>query len=89
MSYRQSSTITNRGSRIAIALPGGAPAELRLPDPITPEALKALVEWLGHAPQVPECDEAVVAQEQERFNRQQREDVIAQGRRAIVRQVVT
>lgn len=47
-------TSTNRGSAMMIQLPGGAAAELRLPDPITPEALKAVVDWLGHAPRIPD-----------------------------------
>ena len=46
---------TNRGSAMMIPLPGGVVAELRLPDPITPEALKAVVDWLGHAPTVAEA----------------------------------
>ena len=45
---------TNRGSAMMIPLPGGLVAELRLPDQITPEAIKAVVEWLGHAPKVPD-----------------------------------
>jgi hypothetical protein len=51
---------TNRGSGMRIPLPGGLAAELRLPDPITPEAIKYVVDWLGLAPKVP--DEPVESQ---------------------------
>lgn len=49
---------SNQGSVLTIDLPGGAPAELRLPDRVTPDALKALVEWLGTAPKAPEASRA-------------------------------
>lgn len=53
-------TSTNRGSAMTIPLPGGLTAELRLPDPITSEAMKYVVDWLGHAPEV--ADEPVQSQ---------------------------
>jgi hypothetical protein len=46
---------TNRGSSVEITLPDGAHAELRLPDRLTPDALKAVVEWLGTAPKAAEA----------------------------------
>jgi len=52
---RHAGSRSNQGSVLTIALPGGAAAELRLPDRLTPDALKAVVDWLGTAPQVPEA----------------------------------
>jgi hypothetical protein len=46
---------TNRGTVLRIELPGGAPAELRLPESATPDDLKAVVDWLSHKPKVSEA----------------------------------
>jgi hypothetical protein len=58
---RSAAPRSNQGSVLTIALPGGADAELRLPDRLTPDALKAVVDWLGTAPRVPEASEPTVA----------------------------